>query len=476
MKHKYLRFLARNNLKGNKKSRGVVVLAIVIVFSLTLISAYSATLSKAVYDYKHCFRSRVLTLDPIVNPITPEIIDRVKKIDHVEDVIEAPPSIYGTDDLLVSVSGMEEINERLKKDNKTDDEAILWSAAQIEGEPINIIAGESLENSPTYSCLVPSEFYPFGDTYIVDSENSGHYIRNLKYIDGATLIGKTLTFRSSRNVSGYYNGGPDLEENDGKITYNVNTIHVDCPSLKFKLKVVGTYYLNPVDYGYYDILMISPETHIDITKRLLENANVDLSKSSKSMNAAWWNDKTLRDYYVVVDSYDNLQYVVEKMWNDEKYSLFVDNRPLNQPDETMILISTILSIAGTIFLIGALIAGVIVMIQASFYSARERRAELGVMRASGYRTFDIFRMTLVEQLILSVRGFLIGGAASAVLIVVMNYVNLHGYFTDRIYIVPWSFYFLPLIISFAIVFSVPIICQIINLVKIKKLSPARMLR
>ena len=62
-------------------------------------------------------------------------------------------------------------------------------AGLYEHEEKSVIAGESLDSAPIYSCIVPSIFYPFED-----NDGNMHY-NNLDYIDGTKLIGKTITVK-----------------------------------------------------------------------------------------------------------------------------------------------------------------------------------------------------------------------------------------------------------------------------------------
>lgn len=68
---------------------------------------------------------------------------------------------------------------------------------------MDVMAGKSLDESPVYSCIIPSLFYPF------EYENTDS---DLNYIDGESLIGKTITVTPSNGdgLEVFYNIDPEL--------------------------------------------------------------------------------------------------------------------------------------------------------------------------------------------------------------------------------------------------------------------------
>lgn len=74
---------------------------------------------------------------------------------------------------------------------------------------MDVMAGKSLDESPVYSCIIPSLFYPF------EYENTDS---DLNYIDGESLIGKTITVTPS-------NG-------DGLEVFIISTLNWQCMKIK----------------------------------------------------------------------------------------------------------------------------------------------------------------------------------------------------------------------------------------------------
>ena len=60
MKLTNINFLAKANAKVNKNEKGIKIISALLVISLTLISAFSIVVTKAVDEYKEDFRARTL--------------------------------------------------------------------------------------------------------------------------------------------------------------------------------------------------------------------------------------------------------------------------------------------------------------------------------------------------------------------------------------------------------------------------------
>lgn len=66
MKLTNVNFLAKANAKINKNEKGIKIVSALLVISITLISAFSITVTKAVNEYKEDYRARTLQVDPIL--------------------------------------------------------------------------------------------------------------------------------------------------------------------------------------------------------------------------------------------------------------------------------------------------------------------------------------------------------------------------------------------------------------------------
>ena len=63
MKLTNVNFLAKANAKINKNEKGIKIVSALLVISITLISAFSITVTKAVNEYKEDYRARTLQVD-----------------------------------------------------------------------------------------------------------------------------------------------------------------------------------------------------------------------------------------------------------------------------------------------------------------------------------------------------------------------------------------------------------------------------
>lgn len=86
MKLANVRFLAKNNIRGNGKSKAVVALMCIFALSVTLIASFSVTVNNAVNLYKQDVRAHMLEVEPWNKSLTEDVIDSIKKLEHVENV------------------------------------------------------------------------------------------------------------------------------------------------------------------------------------------------------------------------------------------------------------------------------------------------------------------------------------------------------------------------------------------------------
>lgn len=450
MKFSYVHFLARANIKGSKKSGTVFVMMLILILSLTLISSFSVTVTGAVNEYREDYRARLVSIDPFTKRLDDEVIAGVKKIDHVENVfIQNDMRSMGYD--IIAISDENGECEEYKK--RLDEERCIIEACTLIGdEKRDVIAGKRLDESPMYSCIIPSMFYPY---------EYGNNNTNLDYIDGTTLIGKTFTlkpFLDSFEIMCNYDGmSPELD----------GSKHFLLPPLEIKLKVVGVYYSSPTAAGYFSDIFISKETGEDITLRELKAGNVDLEEN-KSMLAQWWNTPRLHTHYVLVDDYENLDYVYTKLG---EMNIFNWNEPTLGIKKSTENISAILSVVGVILIIASAILCIINIIQSTTTMLISRKGEIGLLKAVGYKDRQIFACLYCEQLIQTIKGCALGAVISAAVIFAANLFFNHSTYVNRLYVVDWSNWLFFLIISVIIAVLVPLICELIMLYRLRKIQP-----
>ncbi len=447
MKIKDVVFLGNANIKGNKKSSTIIALIWLLVISISLISSFAVTLSNAVNEYKEDFRARTLEVDPWNVKLTSNVIENIKQVDHVEKIY----MLQGMREQLFDVVSIKNENgtvQEFEQSSIGDNTVTAWSL--IGDETSNVIYGETLEESPTFSCIIPSLFYPF------DFEGTSPI--DLDYIDGKSLIGNTITVTAEE--------GFELLYNYNRIVGGGNE-YLYLPPMEFNLKIVGVYYASPVGTGYYDHIFVSEETGRLIVEQELKAGGVDID-SGTSVVAEWWNTPSLRTHYLLVDDYDNIDYVYNQL---TEMGIDCADRPEAGIKGGVMTISSLLTVVGAFLVIATLILSIINLIQSSTDSINSRKGEIGLLKAIGYTDRQIFGCLYYEQLNLTVKGFFMGAIFSFVFILIANIINSHRKFADRLYIVDWSAFLIFLSIALLFVIIIPLICQIITLKKLNKIQP-----
>ena len=253
MKINSIHFLSKSNIKGNKNSGTITLLICLLTVAITVISCFSVTTVNTVNKYENDYRARALYLSPFLKPLTDDALQAIDSIEHVESIVDLV-GLKGDNLYCISKTDSDSINEKMLY---CDTE--LHINGLNEGENLGVIKGNSLDDSPIFSCLVPSLFYPFSDA----NENN---FENLEYIDGTTLIGKTIT------VIGY-NNTLSLDyfsyENE-----NFNQLYREFSSPEFTFTVVGTYPCSYATTGSFIELFVSKETDLLMAEMTFEGAGI----------------------------------------------------------------------------------------------------------------------------------------------------------------------------------------------------------
>lgn len=448
MKHSYIRFLAKANTRGNQKSSLIVVLMCMLVIALTVISCFTAVTQNAMDNYKNDLKARSMSLEPWLLPITDDAVKAISNVEHVEFVDDTTGI---GDTCLFDILDINSENETLNINDKNikDKKSTVYVCGLTEHEKKEVIAGESLEDSPEFSCIVPSLFYPF--------EYDDIKPENLDYIDGTSLIGKTIT------VKGYNNNLEFL------YNYNIDGAlgneWAEIPSPEYKLKIIGTYYCTPSKSGFFQDIYVSRETGIKMMEMAFESAGIDLSDDSMIVN--WWNNPSLHNYVVIVDEIVNSSYVFNQV-NSMGYS--IANSTNWTIHESTIIMANLFSTAGTLLIFALFILAVIMLVQFSITSFNERKSYIGLLKAVGYKNRQIFTCLCYEQFSLTLKAFLIGGSFSALIVAITNFIFKHGSYQTLVYIIDWRMFLTYLCVSLAISVLIPFVCQLIVLKRFTKIE------
>lgn len=84
MKLRYSYFIAKANNKGNPKSSILSILMLVLTVAFTLVSVFSAAITRGVAIYKNEVRARTLMIYPFHQLLYEDVLEQVKEVDHVE--------------------------------------------------------------------------------------------------------------------------------------------------------------------------------------------------------------------------------------------------------------------------------------------------------------------------------------------------------------------------------------------------------
>ncbi len=449
MKLSNLRFLTKANIKGNKNSGTITVLICMLVVAVTVISCFSVVTVSTLNESKSEYRARALFLSPYLSPLTDEAIKVISSVEHVE-VVDDATALYGQCAYNITKTNDDELNSEISKHKDT----YININGLYEHEHKNVIKGESLENTPVFSCLVPSIFYPFEE-----DEGNIHAV-NLDYMDGTKLVGKTITVKG-------YNGTFTFPYNI--VSGNIADINIDANlnSPEFTFKVVGTYYCSYATSGYYGNIFVSRETSLLMTKMAIENAGIDLSADEHDI-AVWWNTPSIHNYLVVADDYNNINEVFNSV---NKMGYDIASSPESLIMDSTVLVTNLFSTVG-VFLIAAItVISIVILAQSSVSAIRERKGYIGLMKAVGYKNRQVFFCLCCEQLYLTLRAFIIGGAISALIVTITNLIFKHGAYAQMIYVIDWNMFFVFLGISFMIAAIVPLIFQTVLLKRLIKIQP-----
>ena len=441
MKLRYILFLAKANCKGNRHSGLIVLLVAILVISLTVISSISITLSNGMDEYRNDFRARTIEAYPDNKTFDEITLQTVRNIKHVETV-DIEDEMRHQFFSIENISDENGTYDSLQKQFDEKDTIIdVWSL--IGGEKRRVVAGKNLEEAPTFSCIIPQLFYPFDeDVYATDG---------LEYLDSESLIGKTLTLLPS---GGYFS----FDYFDG-----TDSKRAEIPSFEVKLTIVGVYYSSPTADGGPSTFYISEETG----KELIKNA-VDNSEGGKEEFESFINHPEYHNIHITVDNFNNIDYVYDELQNMNIY--VVEGTELGINPETP-LITNLFNILSIFLSTATLLVTFILMLYFSVDAVKNKKEEIGLMKAVGYKNGQIFGIITFEQLLTTLKGFTLGAVISATAITVIDLIFSNGSYANRIFIVNPALYLLITAVALLIAVLVPIICEILVLHKLFKIQP-----
>ncbi|MCI6008163.1 MAG: ABC transporter permease, partial [Ruminococcus sp.] len=201
-----------------------------------------------------------------------------------------------------------------------------------------------------------------------------------------------------------------------------------------------------------------------IDKMALDNA---VKKGMKDDLDDYINDEYARDYVVTADSIDNIAGIISELQGMG----FNAGVQVGYVDESMLAFTGIFGGVGTFLTVAVLFLTVINIFLSVHNNIAERKAEIGLMKAVGYKTSQIFYSMYLENIILAVKALLIGGVLSAVTVLIINLINSSGDTAQQMYVMPWTSFLILLAIAFGVILVIPLVCLLIMVYNIAKIQP-----
>ena len=459
-------FLARANLKGSKRKNTVMVMMILSVVAVTLLVGFLSIVNTTCDEYKNkkiCRQGYIMPESCYPNDekevtkqgITDKTIGDVLSLEHV---VSCERAALPTVPEMITITKITDENNK-DVSNTTNETNLDKLTAGLgdqfyDSDYINkVIKGTGLDKAPEMSCILPHTF-----TYEDIDEDLGKTVAREK-ISTESLIGKTITVDLEYLIHQFTKGEKRGYEKGyfGEWT--------SLPKITYKLKVVGIYYYSratSLDGG--NSILVSKATAEKIDKMALDNA---VKNGMKDDLDDYINDEYARDYVVTADSIDNIAEVMSQL----KSMGFNAGVQVGYIDESMLAFTGIFGGVGTFLTAAILLLTVINIFLSVHNNIAERKAEIGLMKAVGYKTSQIFYSMYLENIILAVKALLIGGALSAAAVLLINLVNSSGDTAQQMYVMPWLSFLILLAIAFGVILVIPLVCLLIMVYNIAKIQP-----
>ena len=448
-----INFLVKSNSRRNKKSGSVFFLLLLSVFALTLIMSFTATLNRALDGFKNQDPARRLSINTTfvdlgMQILTPELIGEIGRLEHV-----------------VSVDMDDGMDYQFFKINKvTDDngdctgmlpvppeDTSIETWALYKTQKMDVVAGRRLDESPVFSCIVPDSFCPVDDYDIERGEKDGYMQNGLDY------LGKTLTVRVD---------GKSFEILEYKESGGVYLMQWDfLPALEYKFRVVGVYHASYEGGGNPNTVYVSNETANQI-ERMAVGATKSEIYIEEYYDALKRTD--LHSFTVLVDRAENVE-EVRRILQNMKVHVYPGTQ--QTVPEDVGLFANVFIAAGNFFTVAVLLLTVINLFLSTSNSLLGRKAEIGLLKAIGYKNRQVFWCLYLEQAALGLRAFVIGGGISALAVFVINLINANGAFVNRIYVVSWWDFLALCAAALLLTIIVPLLCELTLLHSMMKISP-----
>ena len=275
--------------------------------------------------------------------------------------------------------------------------------------------------------------------------------------NGLDYLGKTLTVKAwgdSFDILDYKNsGGVYMTQWDS------------LPALEYKFRVVGVYHASYEGGGNPNTVYVSNETANQI-ERMAVGATKSEIYIEEYYDALKRTD--LHSFTVLVDRAENVE-EVRRILQNMKVHVYPGTQ--QTVPEDVGLFANVFIAAGNFFTVAVLLLTVINLFLSTSNSLLGRKAEIGLLKAIGYKNRQVFWCLYLEQAALGLHAFVIGGGISALAVFVINLINANGAFVNRIYVVSWWDFLALCAAALLLTIIVPLLCELTLLHSMMKISP-----
>ena len=451
MKLKNCLTLSRFNLKGSKRKNTVLIMMVLSVIMVIVLAGFLIITTEIMEQHENKPVMHQVVIFPESRHsesshkgVNEETLDEVLNIDHVLSCdIESYPDYQ-----FIDITKIIDENGNDITNSSEEFQADILSNSIYEQEVdeefyINSYIGQQLKDAPAMSCILPDIAYRLDNSTrrYVEVETSG-------------LLGKTLTVNCDYTIHNYTKN--ELGGYEGE--------YITASNITYDLKVVGLYhYSNESALTGLTDTLISSETAKKIDKMALDKAKEEIPKEINT----YITDPYARDSIVYVDDHKNVDAVVEAL-NELGYS----SMSCGMINPSVTTFTSIFSGAGTFLLVAIILLTVIILFLSVYSNINERKAEIGLMKAVGYNSGQIFKSMYLENVILALKAFLIGGAISVIIVIAINLINLNsGDLMQISYVMSWSSFLVLAVVALLLILIIPLICLLIMTALIAKIPP-----
>lgn len=445
MKFSYCNFIAKANVKRGKKNSTVFVLMLLSAICLLIIGTFSTVLSDLASTAKRedgarrFYISSYTNKDNYYTELTENTLAEISAIPHVQslDRQEGIEYAYAQDVTITNEDGTE------FKNGQEAPFSYLEFRSLFKTQKCEVVAGQSLDEAPVYSCLVPSLFLPYknykGDSYETRTE----------FEKGEDFIGKYITMRTDELCK------QSVMDKEGLAGA------VELGSSEIKLKVVGVYDSQFAKVGGPFRILISNDTSVQFEKEVLSKLPDNNSAKQLILNNENYPEKN--SYTVLVDNYDNIQGVFKEL---NKLNVLYDTQATYAIDESTLLFCAMFTAGGNFLTVAILLLTIINIFLSVSNNILERKSEIGLFKAIGYNNKDIFFTMYLEQLRVCLRAAVIGLISSGILVAAISIYNTTGTYVNKSYVASPVTFAVFAAITLAVAVFVPLICLLIMVRKI----------